>query len=214
MTQRRPSALTRPPRLVTDRLVVSLALEGDASDLHDFHIRNRDFLAPWLPPLAPDFFTAPFWHRWGQASLALFQQDQMARFVLRLADRDDPAIGGDRIIGQINFANVVRGPWQACTVGYHLDRDAEGRGLMAEGLSATVAYMFEVRRLNRVMANYIPDNDRSAKLLERLGFEKEGYARRYLYINGAWRDHVLTSKINPSLETPEIGTVPIPPRRP
>lgn len=198
---------------MTDRLAVSLALEGDAPDLFDFHVRNRDFLAPWLPPLAPDFFTAPFWQRWGQASLALFQQDQMARFVLRLTDTADPAIGSDRIIGQINYANVVRGPWQACTVGYHLDRAAEGRGLMAEALSATVAYMFEVRRLNRVMANYIPDNARSAKLLDRLGFEKEGYARRYLYINGAWRDHVLTSKVNPSLDVPEIGTVPIVPQR-
>lgn len=210
MTQRRPATLNRPPRLVTDRVVVSLALEGDAPDLLDFHLRNRDFLAPWLPPLAPDFFTAPFWKRWGQASHVLFQQDQMARFVIRKAAGDDaPPDAPNPILGQINYANVVRGPWQACTVGYHLDRDAEGQGLMAEALSATVAYMFEVRRLNRIMANYIPDNTRSANLLERLGFEKEGYARRYLFIDGDWRDHVLTSKINPSLPVPEVGTVPI-----
>jgi ribosomal-protein-alanine N-acetyltransferase len=44
----------------------------------------------------------------------------------------------------------------------------------------------------------MPANTRSARLLEKLGFEKEGFARRYLYINGRWEDHVLTSLINPN----------------
>jgi ribosomal-protein-alanine N-acetyltransferase len=45
------------------------------------------------------------------------------------------------------------------------------------------------------MANYMPRNDRSGRLLGRLGFEKEGYAKRYLKIEGLWEDHVLTAKI-------------------
>ena len=50
-----------------------------------------------------------------------------------------------------------------------------------------------VLRLHRVQANHLPENQRSARLLQRLGFRVEGLAREYLYINGAWRDHVLTA---------------------
>ena len=46
------------------------------------------------------------------------------------------------------------------------------------------------------MANYLPHNERSARLFEGLGFEREGYARHYLQIAGQWEDHVLTAKIS------------------
>ncbi|MGL4717164.1 MAG: 30S ribosomal protein S5 alanine N-acetyltransferase, partial [Aeromonas sp.] len=45
---------------------------------------------------------------------------------------------------------------------------------------------------------YMPANQRSGALLERLGFEREGFARAYLLINGRWEDHILTSLINPA----------------
>ena len=57
------------------------------------------------------------------------------------------------------------------------------------------------------MANYIPHNERSGRLLRRLGFMVEGYARDYLFINGAWRDHILTALTNPNPRPP-------PPARP
>lgn len=52
------------------------------------------------------------------------------------------------------------------------------------------------------MANYVPTNERSGRLLRRLGFTVEGYARDYLFIDGAWRDHVLTSLTNPAVNQP------------
>ncbi|NJN00832.1 MAG: 30S ribosomal protein S5 alanine N-acetyltransferase, partial [Aquincola sp.] len=51
--------------------------------------------------------------------------------------------------------------------------------------------------LRRVQANVLPDNTRSLALLDRLGFAREGLAREYLFIDGAWRDHVLTALVNP-----------------
>ena len=57
-------------------------------------------------------------------------------------------------------------------------------------------YAFSALGMHRVMANYMPENERSGRLLERLGFEREGFARKYLNIDGEWRDHVLTSRIN------------------
>jgi ribosomal-protein-alanine N-acetyltransferase len=64
-------------------------------------------------------------------------------------------------------------------------------------VNAVVGFAFETLRLHRVMANYQPINERSGKLLRRLGFVTEGYARDYLFINGAWRDHVLTALTSP-----------------
>ena len=119
-----------------------------------------------------------------------------ARFVLqpKAAPADGP------ILGTCNYTNIVRGPFQACHLGYQIARADEGHGLMSEALRATNAFAFDVLRLHRIMANYRPENARSARLLERLGFVREGLAREYLFIDGAWRDHVLTALVHPAYE--------------
>lgn len=101
------------------------------------------------------------------------------------------------LLGDCNFTNVVRGPFQACHLGFSIAMDAEGKGLMTEALTAAIPYAFKTMGLHRIMANYRPENTRSGLLLARLGFEKEGVARSYLQINGSWADHVLTSLLNP-----------------
>jgi ribosomal-protein-alanine N-acetyltransferase len=68
---------------------------------------------------------------------------------------------------------------------------------MQEALTGAIAYVFDELRLHRIMANYMPINERSGRLLRRLGFVVEGYARDYLFIAGGWRDHVLTALVNP-----------------
>jgi ribosomal-protein-alanine N-acetyltransferase len=69
---------------------------------------------------------------------------------------------------------------------------------MDEALAAGLDWAFGELGLHRVMANYLPRNERSGRLLARLGFEREGYAREYLKIAGRWEDHVLTAKISGS----------------
>jgi ribosomal-protein-alanine N-acetyltransferase len=107
------------------------------------------------------------------------------------------------VIGECNFTNFIRGPFQACFLGYKIDYRLEGRGLMREALTAAIAFTFDVLRLHRIMANYLPVNERSGRLLRRLGFVVEGYARDYLLIDGEWRDHVLTSLTNTKLMADE-----------
>ncbi len=60
---------------------------------------------------------------------------------------------------------------------------------MAEGLNLLTRYAFNTLGLHRLEANIQPDNTRSLQLVARCGFEKEGYSRNFLFINGAWRDH-------------------------
>lgn len=68
---------------------------------------------------------------------------------------------------------------------------------MREVLEVGIAWAFDELGLHRLMANYMPRNERSARLLASLGFEREGYAKRYLQIAGAWEDHVLAALIAP-----------------
>jgi ribosomal-protein-alanine N-acetyltransferase len=67
---------------------------------------------------------------------------------------------------------------------------------MYEGLSLAIDYVFKELNMHRIMANHAPQNLRSARLLKRLGFQPEGYAREYLMVHGEWQDHVLNSLTN------------------
>jgi len=87
---------------------------------------------------------------------------------------------------------------QACYTGYALSESAQGKGYMTEAARAGIDFIFNRVRLHRIMANYMPNNARSAALLQQLGFSIEGSARNYLYLAGAWQDHVLTSLTNPN----------------
>ena len=112
---------------------------------------------------------------------------------LVLIDREHP---DSSIVGQCTLSGITRGVFQAAHLGYGLDHRFVGRGLMGEALRTVIDYAFYQMNLHRIMANTMPSNERSLRLLERLGFEREGYARNYLYLAGAWRDHVLMALTN------------------
>ncbi len=197
------------PELAGERVRVALVAGADAAALLAFHTRNRDHLKPWMPPLPADFYRPRYWRLWAAEARPLFDQDR----AVRLAIRPDGGADG-AIIGQINLSNIVRGPLQACHLGYHIDRDAEGGGLMHEAMQLVTAWAFGRMGLHRLMANYQPGNARSAGLLEHLGFEVEGFAKAYLFIDGAWRDHVLTALTNPDPTPPPASTATTAGRRP
>jgi ribosomal-protein-alanine N-acetyltransferase len=95
----------------------------------------------------------------------------------------------DAIVGVININNIVRGSFQSASLGYYVGAKYHGHGYMVEGLKLLVNLAFNTLGLHRLEANIQPDNRRSIQLVRRCGFEKEGLSPRFLYINGAWRDH-------------------------
>ena len=108
----------------------------------------------------------------------------------RLAARLQPLEVPGLLIGSVSLSQISRGPFQNAMLGYAIDAAHEGRGLMREALQAVVAHAFSPSfNLHRIQANVRPENRRSVALVKRLGFEDEGLARDYLYIDGAWRDH-------------------------
>lgn len=191
------------PELDTGRLRVRLARPGMEAPLARFLADNyAGHLDRWSPPPVQGFFTATFWRERLDIAIDEFQSDRAVRFVLQMrAPGDEGATPVDApIIGTCNYTNIVRGAFHACHLGYQIARESQGRGLMAEALTAANRFMFEAMRMHRLMANFRPENARSRALLMRLGFVEEGLARNYLFIDGAWRDHVLTSLVHPRFD--------------
>ncbi|WP_345777220.1 GNAT family N-acetyltransferase [Rhodanobacter sp. LX-100] len=175
--------------LQTARTRIRLPELSDAAKLLRFRVDNRAHLAPWEPLREDSYYTLE------HCAQAIADGQEAARL-----DRGYPfvvfSLGSEDVLASFTLSNVVRGPFQACLLGYGVSAGQQGRGLMHEALEAGLAWTFGELGLHRVMANYLPRNERSARLLERLGFEREGYAREYLRIAGQWEDHVLTAKIH------------------
>ncbi len=183
------------PELVTARLVLRQARPGmEAAHVRFLRRNHAGHLDRWSPPAAAGHFTEALWAERLAAAVDELGAGRSLRLVMQR--RGDPEEAD--LIGTLNYTNFVRGAFQACQLGYQVDRDHEGQGLMCEALRCANAYVFTELRLHRIMANYRPENERSARVLERLGFVREGFARDYLFIDGAWRDHVLTALTHPA----------------
>ena len=178
------------PEIVTERLCLRLLEPHEARLMVHFRIQNKAHLAPWEPRRQPEFFTEPFWQLQIRAALRDFRLGNS--ICLTLFDKEET-----EILGVCNFTNIIRGTFQSCHLGYAIAASHQGSGLMTEALAPAINYIFASTGLHRIMANYLPRNERSGSLLKRLGFEVEGHAKQYLLINGIWEDHVLTSLINP-----------------
>ena len=172
---------------------------GQAKDIPAillYYQANRSYLEPFEPRRPHNFYTAEFW----QAALAARVKDFRAGHSLKLFlfELGHP----QEVIGAINLNSIIRGVFYAATLGYSLAAPKQGQGYMTEAGICLIDYSFNHLNLHRIIATYMPHNQRSGNVLKRLGFEIEGQAKDYLFINGQWQDHVLTSLINPDWRLP------------
>jgi ribosomal-protein-alanine N-acetyltransferase len=176
------------PELRTERLLLRTSDVALAAAAADYYRRNREAHARWNPPQADAMFTPDGQHERLAASASAVAAGTLIGWWLFAPDAPDLALG------QIHLSQIARAPFCNALLGYSIDAAHEGRGLMREALDAVLADAFGPRvGLHRVQANVRPENTRSLALLARLGFEREGLAREYLFIDGAWRDHVMTA---------------------
>jgi len=201
-------------RLYTPRAELHVPQADDAPALLDYHLRNREHLALWAPPRPPAYYTLLHWER----RIPRWQAEVRRGLAIWLAlrEREAPAgpagaggpghrgDRGDRIIGHCHLFHILRGPQQCCHLGYGLDREEVGQGLMSEAVREVVRFAFQELRLKRVVANHDPDNVRSARLLARAGFAVEGRACEALYTADGWRDLVVTALANPDASRVEL----------
>ena len=197
-----------PVELETPRLRLTMLSPSAAEKQLAYQLENRAHLQPWAPPAPPGFYTVDFWGWRLEENRSEYLDDRSCR--LQMLDATEST---EPVIGLISLTQYCRGPHQSATLGYSIDHRFQGRGLMQEGLRAVIQFAFGRLAFHRLSANYMPVNERSGRVLRKLGFVIEGYARDYLYLNGAWRDHVLSALYNPDPSPPGVRAHAAPPER-
>ncbi len=145
---------------------------------------SRSFLSPWEPIWPADDLTRAAFRRRIKRYERDVREDQAYPFLI-FRSEDGALIGG------ATLSNIRRGVAQACSLGYWVGERFTRQGYMTEAVSSMLPFVFETLKMHRVEAACLPNNEASKKLLRKSGFVEEGLARRYLRINGEWRDHIL-----------------------
>lgn len=172
------------PVIETGRVVLRAPQMSDYPAWAELRASSRDFLVPWEPLWAPDELSRASFRRRVRHYLRDMREDM--GYALFVYDAQSTAL-----VGGITLCNVRRGVTQSCTLGYWVGAAHAKRGYMTAAVRAVLPFVFDSLELHRLEAACLPTNTASMRLLERVGFTREGLARRYLRINGEWRDHVL-----------------------
>ncbi len=146
--------------------------------------RSRDHLMPWEPQWSRDELSRSAFRRRLRHYHREIRDDQGYAFFL-FRDGDETLLGG------LTLSNVRRGVTQAASLGYWLGQPYVRRGVMTAAVAAVAPFVFDELKLHRLEAACLPHNQASIRVLQQNGFKNEGLARRYLKIDGEWRDHLL-----------------------
>ena len=176
-----------PVQLAAGRVGLRPFRLRDAPAWVEVRRRNEAWLSPWEGRAAdaPEL-------SWGErhtvgafsAMLRVQRRDARAGRALPFAVTYD-----GELAGQVTVGNVVRGAFDSAYVGYWVDQRVAGRGVTPTALALALDHCFREVGLHRVEANVRPENAASIRVVEKLGFRDEGLHRRYLFIDGDWRDH-------------------------
>ena len=189
--------------LLTANLSISSLCQKDAPTLLAYESRNRKQFAPHGPHRTDADFTLAACENRIELQLRDIASGASSRWLIRLREKQD------EVIGHLAITSIQRGVRHTGFVGYGMDHAHTGQGLMTEALTALTGYAFTTLNLHRLEATHRPDNLASARILQKVGFEREGLARNYLYLNGAWADSVLNALINPHWQ-PSSNQIPTP----
>jgi [ribosomal protein S5]-alanine N-acetyltransferase len=157
-------------------------------------LRDERHLAPWEPD-APGLWTqrntvAEWSARWS-ALRTVGRRGLGLPFAITL---------DDMFAGQVMIGNVMRDPLWSAYVGYWIGSHAAGRGVTTAAVAMVLDHTFGQVGLHRIEATVRPENQASRRVLAKLGFREEGLLRRYLNVDGAWRDHLMYAMTIEDLE--------------
>lgn len=153
----------------------------DAQQWRAVRAANADWLAPW-EATHPDPAALP--PTYLQMVRSFTREARAGRMLPFALDLDGV------LVGQVTVSGIVWGSLRSAQVGYWVDRRMAGRGIVPTAVALIVDYCFFTLGLHRMEANIRPENQASLRVVQKLGFRPEGLRRRYLHIDGAWRDHV------------------------
>jgi ribosomal-protein-alanine N-acetyltransferase len=166
-----------------ERVILRFAQPQDWREWAELRSISRDHLVPFEPEWSPDSLTEMHYLRRLSRQARDWTLGLSRTFLIFLQD--------GTLVGGINVNNICRGAAQFGSLGYWLGQPYQSYGYMHESANIVLHYAFNEIDLHRINAATLTHNGRSIKMLRRLGFEEEGFAKAYIQINGDWQDHVL-----------------------
>lgn len=169
--------------LQSARLILRPATMADYPQWKAVRQENYPYLKPFEPTWPDGCLTADFFMRRAKRLWAEWEHDRTYAFLIFLKD--------GTLIGGLNVNNVTRGAANYAALGYWLDEASQGKGYMTEAGAAVLDFSFHSLNLSRMNAATLPHNHKSQAMLTRLGFSEEGFAKKYIQIDGRRQDHIL-----------------------
>ncbi len=118
-----------------------------------------------------------------------------------------------QLAGQLNVSSITWGSLSSATIGYWVGERFAGKSITPIAVALATDYCFYQLGLHRMEICIRPENGASLRVVEKLGFRYEGLRRRYIHINGDWRDHFCFGLVSEELQQGVLqrwrsGTVP------
>ncbi len=177
-----------PAKLFEGRVGLRPLRMRDAERWSELRLRDEQWLAPWegRPPGAPESTWAErHSHAAYGAALRVWRREAKAGRSLPFAITYD-----GELVGQITVMSIVLGAFRSGSIGYWVTRDFAGRGVAPTAVAMLVDHCFTEVGLHRIEVNIRPENAPSRRVVDKLGLRQEGEHERFLFIDGAWRDHL------------------------
>ena len=159
----------------------------DASAWSRIRVADRAFLEPWEPSAEVDWVARHSLSSWPSMCSALRGEARRGRILPYVIELDG------QFAGQLTIGNVTHGALRSAWIGYWVHSEVTGRGVATGALALGLDHCFGPVMLHRVEATVRPENAASRAVLAKVGFREEGLLRRYLEVDGAWRDHLLVA---------------------
>lgn len=178
-----------PPMIEGAGVFLRAPVMSDYEEWADLREQSRAFLTPWEPEWPADDLTrSAFRNRVRRYATEIRDDLSYPFFAFRAGDKT--------MLGGATLTNVRRGVAQSANLGYWMGAPYAGKGYMSATVAAIIPFSHGALGLKRIEAACIPENKASIRLLERSGFVREGYARKYLCIDGKWQDHLLYARLS------------------
>ncbi|WP_197378427.1 GNAT family N-acetyltransferase [Mycolicibacterium mengxianglii] len=159
----------------------------DAAAWSRIRIADRQFLEPWEPTADLDWPVRHSISAWPTVCSGLRGEARRGRMLPYVIELDG------QFAGQLTVGNVTHGALRSAWIGYWVHSAVTGGGVATGALALGLDHCFGPVRLHRVEATVRPENAASRQVLAKAGFREEGLLRRYLDVDGAWRDHLLVA---------------------
>lgn len=148
-------------------------------------IRDREHLEPWEPTGELPWDIRHHVSGWPGLCNSLRSEARKGRMLPMVIELDG------HFCGQITIGNVIRGALKSAWIGYWVASDVTGLGIGTGALALGLDHAFGPVGLHRIEATVRPENLASQAVLRNVGFREEGFLKKYLDVDGRWRDHIL-----------------------